>query len=351
MPSSVLSDSRGGKRGRPWNRAGVVRPVGKRGPGRPRKVTSVKEPGEVVPKVFGPPKKRGRPRKVQPVESATPESAEAGESGVESKEVGDQVNSEEGKETTADGANVEAMPETETNGVEAAAVAATAPVSKEEMPEGGENRSGKQVEGDSQTNKDEPVPERDGCTQTPIEGADEKDLSPAKPAGPAQQPTAASTPAPNLSSPEVAKTPRKRGRPPKNKSAQGEITSPPPPSPMASSLSRRVQPRRTLKGKRTSTFRYPGESSSDEEEEDKAKGRNVLRRAIKSVEYSDDDIDDDDDDKLEEGEVKEQGVHITVQTQDGLILSKAPVILLDEDTGKTQTLDPATLSIVSTGKC
>ena len=83
---------------------------------------------------------------------------------------------------------------------------------------------------------------------------------------------------------------------------------------------------------------------------DKAKGRNVLKRAIKAVEYSDDDIDEDDDDQLEDGEVKgEEGVHITLQTQEGLVLSKAPVILLDENTGKTQTLDPATLSIVTTG--
>ena len=353
MPSSVLADSRGGKRGRPWNRAGVIRPMGKRGPGRPRKVTSSKEPGEVVPKVSGPPKRRGRPRKVQPEQMATPDAEEAGESGAKPEETGGQAKSAAGEELTADGAEVGGPDAADAAGTTTEAEApgaASTPVSTGETPKDCEKPVSQQAEGDSQA-AEEPAPERDGSTQTPIEGVDEKDPSPAEAVNQTQQPTL-STPTPSLSSPEVVKTPRKRGRPPKNKSAQGEITSPPPPPPPTPALSRRVQPRRTLKGKRTSTFRYPGESSSDEEEVDKAKGRNVLKRAIKAVEYSDDDIDDDDDDQLEEGEVKgEEGVHITLQTQEGLVLSKAPVILLDENTGKTQTLDPATLSIVTTGVC
>lgn len=124
-------------------------------------------------------------------------------------------------------------------------------------------------------------------------------------------------------------------------------------------------------GKRTSTFLYPGESSSEEEEEEKKKGRNVVKRAIKSTEYSDDDFDvdykagGDDDDELEEGEVRVprkekgkeeveerkqvEGVQITVQTQDGVVLSQEPITLVDEATGKTETLDPSAYSIVSSG--
>ena len=320
-----------------------------------------------MPKVLGPPKRRGRPRKVHPAETATPdkeEGAGGGESAspLKPREAGSEAESADvnGPTTAADDS---ASLETPKEG-EVASAEAGSPAKKSAAAGGSETPSGQQ--GGSQT-AEAPARERDGSTQTPIEGMDdEKDPSPEKPSA---QPSLT----PDLSSPSaLMKSPRKRGRPPKSKNKaaareKGEITPPSQggaaPTQPTPSLSRRVQPRRTLKGKRTASFRYPGESSSDEDEGEKAKGRNVLRRAFKSAEYSDDDVDVDDDDvdrdaeevevgevvELEEGELPKGGVQIMVQTADGLVLSKTPVILMEE--GKAQALDPATLSIVTTGGC
>ncbi|KAK7092042.1 hypothetical protein V1264_009650 [Littorina saxatilis] len=330
MPSSVITDTRGpARRGRPWGRAGVTRPMGRRGPGRPRKATGVQEPGEIVTTLMGQPKRRGRPRKVQPVSVATVvPKTERKEEGAGSE---DPVQPDE---TSPDIVSNAATDDGEINrAVEEDTAVTTTYTVKKELTESN-------MDQDRQPEQTTPSAEQDGTTQTPVEGMEET-VSIAT----------ASGQTPNTPSPQLAKTPKKRGRPPKGLE-KGEMT-PHTPTPSSHS-SRRVQPRRTLKGKRTSTFRYPGESSSDEDAEEKKKGKNVLKRAIKSGEYSDDDFDvrDDDDKGLEEGEINSEeteGVEITVKTPEGFVVNKAPVILLDEDTGKTRTLDPATLSVISSG--
>ena len=337
MPASVQTHSRGGKRGRPWGRVGVTTPLGKRGPGRPRKYPLVKEPGEVTPKTDGPHKKRGRPRKVQ-------------------TEQRDNESRDTSKDPAMTGDSLEGVSEegaAETDKVQSAQVSAevkestTTPVDSEaDMSLSGVVKPQSSQSG-VLPDEEKPTPSAETDGDTASQGQERA----APPASKAQGDTPQST-AQSQTPSDVVKTPKRRGRPPKNKSVQkGEVTQTPGGAPdTGARSSRRVQPRRTLKGKRTSTFRYPGESSSEGEEEENIKGKNVLKKALKTKEYSDDD-DDDDDRKGRGGEEMDMGVQITVQTTDGVILSKAPVILLDEDTGQAQALDPSTVSFVTTGEC
>ena len=148
---------------------------------------------------------------------------------------------------------------------------------------------------------------------------------------------------------------RKRGRPRKVHDGirveENVLTDSSRLSPVSSS--RRVQPRRTLKGRRTSTFRYPGEEGSSGGDDDSGAGRNVLRQALRSEsQYSDDDVNvsfPTTDDELEEGEVKvDDGFVGPSSLSSGALLSRH-LDIIDNQSGEGVPGSTPIVSYSSTG--
>ncbi|KAK7459688.1 hypothetical protein BaRGS_00038991, partial [Batillaria attramentaria] len=355
-PSSVMSTR--GRRGRPWGKAGVTRPMGKRGPGRPRKpkveILPVEE-GEVQNTT--PRRGPGRPRKhpiVEPPGIEGEDLAGTSAENTKSNELGEKEGGDDAQETLADsstGENIEQEDSPEKSAAQGVSEAdneqAKSSLVDEASPDK-EPSSGSNQAADTAVTALAPKRGRGRPRKRPLsleQPQNDSETTPSEISGNAEK-EQEGAPVPH----KVTTTPpKKRGRPPKRVLEPGEIVASPAPPPQQTSASpRRVQPRRTLKGKRTSTFRYPGESDSEEDEETaqeekKVKGKNVLKKVIKSATS----------DEEEEGEIRtveyagETEGLITVSTPDGVVLSKAPVILLDQETG--QTLDASTLSVLSTG--
>lgn len=354
VPSSAQPFTRRGKRGRPWVRAGTVRPFGKRGPGRPRKV-KLEEEGADLLKDDAFPRRRGRPRK-HPLSESEKMVEDEEMSEIDGEDKGNDVKCQEAKIEMEQNSSLE---ETKKESLDGFIKDGDANVQSESMAADSE----KIVVDEYQTDISVAVPNEENHTVNSLQQTSVMRISEGGHSNMFVEETATLPPKRGRGRPRsktlseqtdiiqaapiskevtteqketINTLQKKRGRPPRKE--KGEVSTSPPRVTAASGSPRRVQPRRALKGKRTSTFRYPGESDSEEEEEveeeKKVKGRNVLKKLIQSS-LSDDDSEES---ELEEGEIRVtnkdgEGI-ITVHTSNGIMLSETPIILVDENTNQ-----------------
>lgn len=384
IPSSLQSHSRG-RPGRPWSKAGLLRPFGKRGPGRPRKAKTEETEGVGQIKTVNEPRRRGRPRK-HPVMDSTITFEEEESGSIERKTnekcrgMKNQISGSEGKEyeITCGPQDVHIEENPETN---IAQNYDDQTVSKKdnviEMQQASENDTISTVPCITRVEESHVIDSQDKILglitehrpeHTALHETENDHISVKRGRGrprKVQISLAVSKGAidqlqndmevVNQDDPDVSfirPLPKRRGRPPKQVIEKGEINILPICLSISGNSLRRVQPRRILKGKRTSSFWYPGESDSEDdkeesEEERKVKGKNIIKQLI----YSNLSNEESEDEEIEEGEVvvKTKGHTglITVHSSDGIVLSETPVILVNKES--SQALQTSETSISKDG--